>query len=719
MSQAGTRRDRSKSSDDDDGIPSPENSAQSLQNSSAKKIISRKMSQSLFESLRNSSSPQELISSIQEVIKKNDPSLRVKEIIPIILGKKQLVLESKNKDQQQQMIQSVGELFLWIMPYTPNLPDDERKIEEEIRAAAKAFCAIQEVEAFFLEVMLPNAFEEQAIYVSARSVCRLTNRANEKRFTSFAATKQLLEMAARTPTQFALRWTFQAVEYVTYNANEDSVRQGYATEENAKLLLQAFQRVEDGECLENASLMLFNISYSKSDFSRICTQEFASAALDKLSTTKSTLVVEHLCGFIANAALRHPECCSLFCTEEATKIFLRASELVNEDDSAHRFSQMVGIVTCNLQAEPTNFATKEFCAAVVKCFDFATTDESRGSCAGAIAGLAKFSAFRIIFVSIPNIVEKLHDAIKKMEDLHKASNLFIAVQNICIGEDCTRPFATLETLRLLVDSRKKVTDAKALFSIDFAMNSIVLGFPEVLDFCAAQSDVTSEYQQRLLKEVRTLEQLASFLENDSGDFFELHGNPIVKRRSLLIVFEKLDHFILSREENNNSNSEEEFQKFLSQICQKLYSSVNRLWFEILNHQFLDSVVCSILQNAKGVTCLDATFLILWQIQQEHPPALSSSLIKVILEKLDEEDEENCFSKNANGNSFFSIGIQFLLHAVSKDFKDLSKTFFIDNSQLVKRVFEKGRVFGDSEIEWEIDLIIREIEEFSPQTKGKF
>jgi hypothetical protein len=104
------------------------------------------------------------------------------------------------------MIQSVGELFLWIMPFTPNLSPQEQDAELEIFKTAHAFCAIPEVEAFFLEVMLPNAFEEQAIYVSARSVCRLTNRANEKRFTSFAAAKQLLEMATRAPTQFALQY---------------------------------------------------------------------------------------------------------------------------------------------------------------------------------------------------------------------------------------------------------------------------------------------------------------------------------------------------------------------------------------------------------------------------------------------------------------------------------------------------------------------------------
>jgi hypothetical protein len=679
------------------------------------------MSQPLFESLQNSSSPQEFISSIQEIIKKNDPSLRVKEIIPIILGKKQLVLgnNNNNKDQQQQMIQSVGELFLWIMPYTPGLPPEEDAAEFEIFKTARAFCATPEVEAFFLEVMLSNAFEEEAIYVSARSVCRLTNQENEKRFTSFAATKQLLEMAIRAPTQLALQWTFQAMGNITNNA-EDSVRQSYVMEENIKLLLQAFQRVEDGKCLENASFVLFNISCGESAFSRICTQEFASAALEKLSATESTLVIEQLCGYIANAPGRHPECCSFFCSEEATRILLRVSELVNDNGSAHHFSQMVANLACNLNSEPLSFATKEFCAAVVKCFDFVTTDHARGSCAGAIAVLAKFSAFRPLFASIPNIVKKIHDAIEKMEDLNQASNLFITVQNICCDAEPTRPFATLRTLQLLVDSRKKVTDAETLNSIDSAMNNIVACVPKFLEFCAAQSDVTSEYQQRLLKEVTTLELLATFLENDSGDFFELHSNPIVKRRSLLIVFEKLDQFLLSREENNNnSNSREEFQKFLSQISQTLYSSRNILWFEIFNHQFLDSVVFSILQNAKGITCLDAAFLILWRIQKNNPPSLSSSLIKVILEKMDEENEESCFSKNADGDSFFSLGFRFLRYAVWQDSKDFSKTFFIDNSKLVKRVFEKGRVFGDSELEKDIDFTIDEIENFSPQTKGMF
>jgi hypothetical protein len=567
-------------------------------------------------------------------------------------------------------------------------------------------------------VMLPNAFGEQVIFFSAVSICSLTFQANEKLFTSCAAAKELLEMATRAPTQFALQWTFQAMVNITYNA-EDSAPQGYATEENSKILLKAFQRAEGETCVENASRLLFKISCGQSAFSRICTREFASAALDKLSVTKSTDVVAFLYGYIANAAHSHPECRSFFCTKEATKILLRASKLVNNNHSAHHFSEIVASLTRTLHPEPLSFA-KEFCAAVVKCFDFVTTDESRESCGTAISNLA-YESVRPILASIPSIVEKLHDAIKKMEDLNKAKHLFSAIGNICYDSESARHFATLETLGLLVDSRKKVTDAETLNSIDKAMNRIVSHFPEFLDFCAAQSDATSEYQQRLLKEVTTLEQLASFLENESGDFFELHSNPIVKRRSLLIVFEKLDQLMLSREENNNNNinSEEEFQKFLSRICRKLYSSFNRLWFEILNHQFLDSVAFSLLQNAKGMTCRDAVFLILWRNRSRYPPALSSSLIKVIFEKLDEEDEESCFSKNAGGESFFSLGIQLVRHAVSQDSKDLAKTFFIDNSQLVKRVFKKGRVFGGSTLAKEIDLILGEIGKFSPRTKGMF
>jgi hypothetical protein len=246
------------------------------------------------------------------------------------------------------------------------------------------------------------------------------------------------------------------------------------------------------------------------------------------------------------------------------------------------------------------------------------------------------------------------------------------------------------------------------------MNNIVSNFPEFLAFCAAQSNVTSEYQQRLLKEVTTLEQLASFLENDSGDFFEFEGNQIVKRRSLLIVFEKLDQFLLSRDDDNKNNSEEEIQKFLSRICQKLYST-NQLWFEILNHQFLDSVVFLILQNATGITCLDAVGLILWRIQSRNPPALSSSLIKVILEKMDEEDDETCFfEEDVNGDCLFSIGIQLLRHAISQDSRDLSKTFFDDNLNLINRVFKKGYLLGDGLIRTEIDEALTEFRTFIPR-----
>jgi hypothetical protein len=148
-------------------------------------------------------------------------------------------------------------------------------------------------------------------------------------------------------------------------------------------------------------------------------------------------------------------------------------------------------------------------------------------------------------------------------------------------------------------------------------------------------------------------------------------------------------------------------------------SLFNVWHQILNHQFLDSVVFSLLQNAKGMTCRDATHVIVRRIRRRNPPALSSSLIEVILEKLDEEDDESCFSKKLNGERFFSLGIQLVRNAVSQDSKDLSKTFFIDNSQLVKRVFGKGRGFGDLEIETAIDLTIDEIEECNPQTTGMF
>jgi hypothetical protein len=675
------------------------------------------MSQPLFESLQNSSSSQEFISSIKTIIKKNDPLLRVKEIIPIILGKKQLILDNNNKDQQQKMIKSVGDLFKWLIPKTANLPVEELKIEEEIRAAASEFCATPKVEAFFLEVMLPNAFEEDAIYVTARAVCKLVAFGNRRKlFISQFTAGQLLEMAARAPTQKALEWSFGAMLDITEiktDDAEDSVLQNYVTEENAKLLLQAFQSAEDETCLERAAEVLRNISYCKSDFSQICTEEFASAVLNKLSVTKSTRVVASLCGYIVNVALSHSDFCSSLCTEDAAKILLRASDLVNDDDSADFFCFAIDNLAWSIgEDDGLNFATQEFCAAIVRCFDFAETDDSRHSCAGAISSCAgKCESACRIFASIPNIVEKLHDAIKNTKDLDEVTHLFGAIANICVDKESTRPFANLETLQLLVDSRKKVTDKDTLKTIDTTMDKIVLHFPEFLDFCAAQSDATSEHQLQLLK-VETLDQLATFLEYDFNALFQKDIELYVRQRSLVIICEKLDQFILSREQNEKE--EEEFQEFLSRISQHIYFFAEDLPEEILNQQFFETVVFSLLQHGTGATCVDTATFVRWRIRKKNPPALSSSMLKVILEKMDEADKETCLETDLNGECFFSVGLQLLRRTVSKDSKDVSKSFFVENLNLINRVFKKGYNSGDENIQENIDEAIGEFRSFIPR-----
>jgi hypothetical protein len=672
------------------------------------------MSAKLFRNLQNSATPQQLLSACEKIIEKNDPSLRVKEIIPIILGKKQLILNNNNnnnKDQRQQMIQSISALFKWLMPLNLNLSEEEQRVEREIRSAAYEFCGTPEVEAFILEVMIPNAFEGKAIIVIDHVLCSLARVDNKRKlFTSEFAARQLLEMAARAPTQKALEWSFGAMLDITEDA-DDSVVQNYATEENAKLLLQAFQRVEDGTCLELAAEFLCNVarqSRSSSYISQICTEEFASAVLDKLSITESTVDVTYLSMYIIQAVGFQSNFCSFLCTEDAAKIILRASKIVNDNDSAENFCLAIGCFVFKSAGESLNFATQEFCAAIVRCLDFAETDYCRDNCAMAISKLAfECESACAIFASIPNIAEKLHDAINNTEDLNEATYLFYAIANICVDKECTRPFANLKTLQLLVDSRKKLSDPKTLGAIDRAMSEIVLQFPEFLDFCTAQSDATTDHQQRLLQ-VTTLEQLATFLKYDSRDFFDARGNQFIQRCSLLIICEKLDQFILSREENHNQKT---FRKSLATICRRLCALTFEFWDEILNRRFLDTVVFSLLEHGNGETCVDAADLILWN---NH--FLSSSMLKVILEKMDRCKKDTCFEKDFNGDSFFTLGIELLRRAVSENSKDLSKTFFVENLNLINRVLKKGRASKDAKLRKEIDETIDEIKKFDPEFK---
>jgi hypothetical protein len=306
---------------------------------------------------------------------------------------------------------------------------------------------------------------------------------------------------------------------------------------------------------------------------------------------------------------------------------------------------------------------------------------------------------------------------QKHEDLKKAGNLFDAIVNICIDKECTRPFANLKTLRLLIDFRKKVGHFRTTESIDSAMSKIVSYFPEFLDFCAAQFEATAEYQDQYqfqLLRAETLEQLATFLEYDFNALFQKDIEVYVQQRSLLIICEKLDQFILSREENEENGKE--FQKILAQISIELFSGANAVWEKVTNHQFFDTVIFSLLQHGPGETCVDTANFVRRRIRKKNSPALSSSMLKVILEKIDEEDEETCFEWEINGECFFSVGIQLLRHAVSENSKDLSKSFFVDNLDLINRVFNKGKLLGDENIQEEISGVIEDIRKFDPRTK---
>jgi hypothetical protein len=90
------------------------------------------------------------------------------------------------------------------------------------------------------------------------------------------------------------------------------------------------------------------------------------------------------------------------------------------------------------------------------------------------------------------------------------------------------------------------------------------------------------------------------------------------------------------------------------------------------------------------------------------------MIKVILEKMDEEDDKTCFEEDVHWDCFFSIGIQLLRHAVSENFTDLSKSFFGDNLNLINRVFKKGYLLGDGNIQEEIDEALAKFRTFIPR-----
>ena len=134
----------------------------------------------------------------------------------------------------------------------------------------------------------------------------------------------------------------------------------------------------------------------------------------------------------------------------------------------------------------------------------------------------------------------------------------------------------------------------------------------------------------------------------------------------------------------------------------------------MNNQFLDSVVFSLLQHATGKTRFEAALVILWRIRHSNSTALTSAMLKVILEKMDEADEKSCFGWNVNGKCFFSVGTELLRHAVLENAKDLSKSFFIDNLHLLFRISFKVHELGVRNIREDIDEMIDEFRKLIPR-----
>jgi hypothetical protein len=79
--------------------------------------------------------------------------------------------------------------------------------------------------------------------------------------------------------------------------------------------------------------------------------------------------------------------------------------------------------------------------------------------------------------------------------------------------------------------------------------------------------------------------------------------------------------------------------------------------------------------------------------------------------MEEEDFESCFEWDMNGDCLFYVGLQILRRAVSENSKDLSKSFFVDHLTLIERVFAKGLVFGDDQIQEEINEAIDKLRKF--------
>lgn len=585
------------------------------------------MSLPLLQSLETSLSDQDIITSLGEIVKADQNQYRCEETTKLIASKRRIIESNQKNDL---LVSAIGDFFLWFMPQaaTPAL--------EEALKFARQFCNNEPIINLFVDILLPNATSQNAIYCICRSICRIAFLEVNDRFNSNVAVTALLDAMDRATDEQSLQWSICALHNIARHADSSFFR-FFMLPRARQTLFSAFKRSPNHDCLEYLTRCIFHITEENPGAEHVFfSEEFGVLLHEKLVSATNPDAIGMVALAIGNFAIINPDF-HLFTGEIMYDALMKATTTM----SSFQVTTAIANVFATSKVPSPIFGTEKFAKALIHVYEIAgDDDEAVRSVSNVVANICgQLPETRQFF----RTEEALRAIVKGLEISTTISTAIYGASvmgNISCDES-VEVFASRPVLRCLIRAYKLdgVENASRddIQSMNNAVNNVLIQNPANIPFFAAHYPHLSD-TQRQLQNVATAAEFIPLLKRGHA----LFSDDILqydKYRLLSFLLEKCDtDAIISTDDQKMCN--EAILAFAA-----MYEDARmHIWAILFDDTWDDTVGLALLSRSTAQASIEVLRIIKSRRELYNGTStdlarcnVSRALVAMILDKLIDED----------------------------------------------------------------------------------
>jgi hypothetical protein len=472
------------------------------------------MTTNFSQQLRDATTCEELLSVCKAVPEANLDIYRSFEFRDALLSQKMLIDKHRDNDE---LIKSVGYFFHWAIPQ--HLADPRRF---EI---GRRVLATKEVADLFIDVLLPAAQSQEAIYCMARAVCRVGYAHDGAQFFGTkSAIHEITSIVRRATEPRSVQFAVTIINNLTHDDESTELRLIFSAPENVKLLFEALDNSTDPEVTAWISGALINTSLCKDQTllesyrSPDAVRSFLRALREAATTADS---IDRCVRAMTNSIIGSESARELYQTQETADVLLECFERADDSLAIESLSSFLSHIVKNTSAEVRNrYKTEHAASKILGAFKHASND------------LSNYWLVNFLYVLIYN-----PESFGKFEQ----ANVH---------------FTTPEAARVLIDAVPRVQrDERHSLQLCYVIAALVCNDGPTLERFLAVPKPLNPLQLELLA-VKNRAQLVEFLEaHEKQDLFEF-DNDIDRHQNFLLLLDKMADVMMM----DDDGSEEEKKK---------------------------------------------------------------------------------------------------------------------------------------------------------------